>query len=63
MIPNEWLVPAPEAPTVNPKFGSAGVFCTWQVTLTPDALIERAGELSPAKREQLDTAMRLSAAV
>ena len=39
------------------------IFCTWLVTLAPEDLIERAGELSPAKREQLDTAMRLSATV
>jgi mRNA interferase MazF len=36
------------------------IFCTWLLTLTPDHLIERVGELSPAKLEQLDTALRLS---
>jgi len=36
------------------------VFCTWLVTLTADALIERAGVLSPAKLAEFDHALRLA---
>lgn len=36
------------------------VFCTWATTLTPDTLIERAGELSAAKLEEIDEAIRLT---
>ncbi|MEV0458302.1 hypothetical protein [Catellatospora methionotrophica] len=36
------------------------VFCTWQATLTKESLIERAGELSPAKLDELANALRLA---
>jgi mRNA interferase MazF len=36
------------------------IFCTWLVTLTEDALIERAGVLSPAKLGELGHALRLA---
>jgi mRNA interferase MazF len=35
------------------------IFCTWQVTLTRDSLVERAGELSSVKLDQLAAALRL----
>jgi mRNA interferase MazF len=36
------------------------VFCTWLVTLTPDHLLERVGELGFAKLDQLGNALRLA---
>lgn len=36
------------------------LFCTWSTTLTPDALIERAGVLSAAKLQEIDEAIRLA---
>jgi mRNA interferase MazF len=34
--------------------------CTWLATLSRDDLIERAGELSPAKLTEIDDALRAS---
>jgi mRNA interferase MazF len=36
------------------------IFCTWLVTLNREDLVERVGELSPAKRAQLENALRLA---
>ena len=36
------------------------VFCTWLVTVTPDHLLERAGELGSTKLDQLRNALRLA---
>jgi mRNA interferase MazF len=36
------------------------IFCTWLATLTPENLVERAGELSPQKLDQLTNALRLA---
>ncbi len=36
------------------------IFCTWQVTLTRQSLIERAGALSPTKLDLLANALRLA---
>jgi mRNA interferase MazF len=36
------------------------LFCTWLTTLTPESLIEPAGELSAAKLQEIDEALRLS---
>ena len=33
------------------------IFCTWLVTLSPEYLVERAGELSPAKLDELGQAL------
>jgi len=36
------------------------IFCTWQLTVAPDDLVERAGTLSAAKLAELEIAVRLS---
>jgi mRNA interferase MazF len=36
------------------------LYCTWQASVTRDALIERTGTLSAAKMAQLATALRLA---
>lgn len=36
------------------------IFCTWQVTVTRDALVEQVGTLSAAKMGQLEIAVRLA---
>jgi mRNA interferase MazF len=36
------------------------IFCTWETTLTPDDLIERAGRLSAGKQRQLVIVLRLA---
>jgi mRNA interferase MazF len=35
-------------------------FCTWLATLTPDSLVERFGELAPARLDQLGHALKLA---
>ena len=39
------------------------IFCTWQVTLTAEHLVERVGALSPAAMRRLDHALRLAGEV
>jgi mRNA interferase MazF len=36
------------------------IFCTWQLAVTRDALIEQVGTLSVTKMRQLETAIRLA---
>ena len=36
------------------------IFCTWQLSVTPENLVEHLGTLSPAKMSELRTAVRLS---
>jgi mRNA interferase MazF len=36
------------------------IFCTWQLTVARESLIEPAGSLSPAKMHELATALRLA---
>jgi mRNA interferase MazF len=38
------------------------IFCTWEASLTGDALIERIGVCSPEKLRELDVAMELAGA-
>ncbi len=37
------------------------IFCTWELTLAPEHLVERLGTLAGAKLARLDRALRLSA--
>lgn len=41
----------------NPDF----LFCTWMTTVTAESLLRRAAVLPPAKVDEIDEAMRLSA--
>ncbi|MBM2622690.1 hypothetical protein JIG36_45045 [Actinoplanes sp. LDG1-06] len=55
---DEGLDPAGVVRLALPREGH--VFCTWQVTLRPEDLVERLGRLSAEKLRMLDAALRLS---
>ena len=52
------LVPDGVVRVALPRDGQ--IFCTWLVSLSPEYLVERAGELSPAKLDELGQALRLA---